>query len=493
MDQTVDRGGSALTHAQIRLILLGLVLAMFLGALDQTIVATALPTIGRELHDVQNLSWVVTAYLLTSTAVTPLYGKLSDVHGRRVMLLIAILVFLGGSVASALSRDIYVLIAARALQGLGGGGLISLAQTIIGDIIAPRERGRYQAYFASVFVTSSIAGPVLGGFFAEALHWSFIFWINLPIGLVAYFMTNRVLKLLPRHERKHQIDLLGALLMIVATVALLVALTWGGTTYAWKSPQIIGLLVGSAAIWVLFAFRLATAPEPFIPLDTLSNPVVRFGVGATFFGVGAMVGLSVYVPLYFEAVLGLSAAESGVALIALMGGTVTGATITGRFMARVEHYKRAPVFGLIFSTSVTLIFAFLPATLPVPAVEAILAIIGMGIGTIFPVTTTSVQNAVPIFQIGTATGVLNFFRSLGGAIHVAGFGAIFLAGAVSDSSLASVQAIISNGPQSGVDFAHVFSGVFLAAAIVQALALFFIVMMEERPLRSAVHSGDGAG
>ncbi|MBZ0228011.1 MAG: MFS transporter, partial [Bauldia sp.] len=198
MHEPVGQVQPALDHAQIRTILFGVVLAMLLGALDQTIVATALPTIGRELNDVENLSWVVTAYLLTSTAVTPLYGKLSDVHGRRLMLLVAIGVFLLGSVACGVSQNIYALIAARAFQGLGGGGLMSLGMTIIGDVIAPRERGRYQAYFAAIFVTSSIAGPVLGGFFAEYLHWSFIFWINLPLGLVAYLMTNHVLKLLPR-------------------------------------------------------------------------------------------------------------------------------------------------------------------------------------------------------------------------------------------------------------------------------------------------------
>src|ERR1700686_798875 len=188
-----------LSLGEIRTIVFGLMLAMFLAALNQTIVATALPTIGRDFRDFELLPWVVTAYLLTSTAVAPLYGKLSDIHGRRAMLLLAIAIFLGGSVACAVSRNIFVLIGARALQGLGGGGLLSLGQTIVGDVVAPRERGRYQAYFAAVFVTSSIAGPALGGVFAEHLHWSFVFWINLPLGTAAYLLTNRVLKLLPRH------------------------------------------------------------------------------------------------------------------------------------------------------------------------------------------------------------------------------------------------------------------------------------------------------
>src|SRR4051812_530987 len=234
---------SPVSQTDVRTILVGVMLAMFLAALDQTIVATALPTIARELNDVRNLAWIITAYLLTATAVTPLYGKLSDITGRRPMVLLAIVVFLGGSVACALARNIYVLIAARALQGLGGGGLLSLAQTIIGDVIPPRERGKYQAYFAAVYVTASIMGPVLGGFFAEHLHWSVIFWINLPIGILAYYMTNRVLRLLPRHEVPHAIDVIGAALMVVASVSLLLLLTWGGTTFPWASAPILALAV----------------------------------------------------------------------------------------------------------------------------------------------------------------------------------------------------------------------------------------------------------
>ena len=195
-----------LDHAEIRTIVLGILLAMLLGALDQTIIATALPTIGRELADVENLSWVVTAYLLTTTAVTPLYGKLSDIHGRRAMLLVAISIFAAASAACALAPNMTVLVLARALQGLGGGGLLSLAQTIVGDVVPPLERGRYQGYIGVVFAAASIGGPVIGGFFAEHLHWSLIFWINLPIGLVAFLMTNRVLKRLPRHERPHRLD-----------------------------------------------------------------------------------------------------------------------------------------------------------------------------------------------------------------------------------------------------------------------------------------------
>ena len=214
-------------------------MAMFLAALDQTIIATALPTIGREIGDFDLLPWVVTSYLLTATAVTPLYGKFSDIRGRRRTMLVGIGLFVAGSVACALAPTMIVLILARGLQGLGGGGLISLAQTIIGDIVAPKERGRYQAYIAGVFVSSSLAGPVLGGFFAEHLHWSIIFWINVPLGLIAFFMTDRLLRRLPRHDRPHALDVLGAVLLVAATSVLMLALNWGGVRYPWGSLQIL--------------------------------------------------------------------------------------------------------------------------------------------------------------------------------------------------------------------------------------------------------------
>jgi EmrB/QacA subfamily drug resistance transporter len=472
---------------EIRTILIGVMLAMFLAALDQTIVATALPTIAADLHDVRNLAWIVTAYLLTGTAVTPLYGKISDITGRRPMLLLAITVFLTGSIACALSRNIYVLIAARAFQGLGGGGLQSLGQTIVADVVAPRERGRYQAYFASVYVTSSILGPVLGGFFAEHLHWSVIFWINLPIGLVAYFMTNRVLKMLPRHEVSHRIDALGALLMVVATVSLLLVLTWGGATYPWTSTPILSLGVLTVVAWALFAVRLLTAPEPFVPLAVLGNPVVTFGVIGTFFGVGAMVGLSVFIPLYFEAVLGLTASESGLALIAFMGGTVVGASATGRIMLHFERYKWSATIGLALSAAAMALLAAFPTSFSLWEVEVILAIAGIGMGTIFPISTTAVQNAVQPHQMGTTTGVLNFFRSLGGALLVAAFGAVFFAMLSADASHVSIEEAVEQGARTGIDFSGVFRGVYGAAALALFLSFLGIFMMEERPLRR--HSG----
>ena len=336
----------ALTHPEVRAIVLGIMLAMFLGALDQTIVATALPTIGRHFGNLEDLSWVVTAYLLTGTAVTPLYGKLADIHGRRVVMLTAIVIFVTGSVACALAPTMSALVLSRAFQGLGGGGLMALAQTIIADIVSPRERGRYQGYIGAVFATSSVGGPVLGGFLTEHIDWSLIFWINLPLGLCALGMTSSVLRRVPYQPRKHKLDVIGALLMMAASIALLLALTWGGRRFEWISPQIGGLLFGSAALWGVFSWRLVAVSEPFLPLSVLANPVVRCATLAGACNMGTLVGMTIFVPLYFEVVLHLSASESGMALIPLMGATVMFSTITGRMMTHVVHYKRMALVGL---------------------------------------------------------------------------------------------------------------------------------------------------
>src|SRR3982074_1788215 len=262
-------GRWVLSHGEIRTIVLGLMLAMFLAALNQTIVATALPTIGREFRDFELLPWVVTAYLLTSTAVAPLYGKLSDIHGRRAMMLASIGIFIAGSAACALAPDMIMLILGRGLQGVGGGGILPLAQAILADAVAPRERGRYQAYMGSVWVTAGLGGPVLGGVLAEHFHWSMIFWINVPVGLVAALMAHKALARLPRHDRKHKLDLLGAGLMMASAIPLLLAITRGRTRYPWLSLPIAALVVASGVLSVAFGWRPTQAPAPLLPLSRL--------------------------------------------------------------------------------------------------------------------------------------------------------------------------------------------------------------------------------
>ncbi|TSJ61689.1 MFS transporter [Starkeya sp. 3C] len=471
-----------LAHAEIRVIVTGVMVAMFLSALDQTIIATALPTIGAQFGDLEGLSWVVTAYLLTGTAVTPLVGKLADIHGPRPVLMGAIALFLVGSVLCALAPGMNWLIIGRAVQGVGGGGLIALAQTIIGLLIAPRERGRYQGYFAIVFITSSIAGPILGGFFAEHLHWSLIFWINVPLGLIAAAMSYRALRRLPAHHHPHRLDILGAALMCAATVALLLALSWGGTHFRWLSLPILGLLALSVLLWAGFGLRVATASEPLMPVSILANQVVRTGVPAAAFAMGTLVGLSIQMPLYLEGVMGLTASESGVALIPLMAGVVVGATGAGKVMGSVTHYKRLPLVGLVASMAALSVLALWPLGLPVIVVGLAMGVTGVGLGTVLPVSTVAIQNAVPLPQMGTATGVVNLFRSLGGAVLTAGFGAIVIG--MSGIEASALLERLLEGRAQVAPLADAFRWVFVAAAASLAVSLVAMIAMEERPLRS---------
>jgi EmrB/QacA subfamily drug resistance transporter len=480
-----------LDHAEIRAIIIGILLAMLLAALDQTIVATALPTIGRELGKVELLPWVVTAYLIASMAVTPLYGKISDIHGRRGTLLVSIGIFVFGSIVCALARTMLTLVIARAVQGLGGGGLISLAQTIIADIVSPKERSRYQGYIASVFMAASLAGPVLGGFIAEHLDWSLIFWINLPLGLVAFLMTNSLLRKLPRHERPHRLDIAGAVIMVAATVTLMLALNWGGVRYEWVSWPIIGLVAVSLALWASFVVWIMHTSEPLIPLAVLANQVVRSGTLAACFGMGTYIGLTIYMPIYFQAIVGLSASDAGLATIPLMLGTVTGATLSGRIMSRVKRYKLLPMAGLAGAIACLSFLVFEPRGLPLVAVEIILGVTSLGLGMLLPVTTVAIQNAVELHQLGTTTASMNFFRSLGGAITVAVYGAIVLgSGAVGRGQALTAESVATHIGQN-VALARPFRWVFLAAAAGLAVALAWLAVMEERPFAQLPREGRG--
>jgi EmrB/QacA subfamily drug resistance transporter len=475
-----DTGRPNLSHPEIRTIMIGIMLAMFLGALDQTIVATALPTIGVHFGNIGELSWVVTAYLLTGTAVTPLYGKLSDMHGRRAVMLTAIAIFIVGSLACALAPSMTALVLARALQGLGGGGLIALAQTIIADVVSPRERGRYQGYISAVFACSSVGGPVMGGFLTEHVDWSLIFWINLPLGLAALGMTSSALRLIPFRPRQHRLDFIGALLMMAASVALLLALSWGGQHYAWLSAEIGALLVTSAVLWVLFAWRLRRAAEPFLPLSVLGNPVVRYAALAGSCTMGTLVGMTIFVPLYFDVVLHLSASQSGLALIPLMGATVTWSTIMGRLMVHVDRYKRISLGGVVLAILALAPLALWPDEVPTWMVLVLLAVIGSGMGTVFPVSTVCLQNAVPHRQMGIATGAANFFRALFSALIVAALGAIVL-GDLGGATGTTVETLTRAA--SAPELAHAFRFVFIACGAVLILGGIFLILMEERPLK----------
>ncbi|MGE0718541.1 MAG: MFS transporter [Alphaproteobacteria bacterium] len=479
MPPAADADPTHLSHREIRSTIFGLMMAMMLAALDQTIVATALPTIGRELGDFANLPWMVTAYLIAATAVVPLYGKLADTHGRHVTMLSAIGIFVAGSVASALAPTVGWLAAARALQGLGGGGLVALAQTIIADVVPPKERGRYQVYIASVFAASGVAGPILGGVMAQHLHWSVIFWINVPAGAAALLMTNAVLRRMPRRHDRRPLDLIGSALMVAATATLMLALSWGGSRLPWLSPVILALFLSSAMLWAMFVFRLRTAPEPLIPHDLLSNPVVACGLAASGLAMGTFIGLTFFAPIYLELVVGLSASKSGLALIPLLVGTVTGAILSGHTMARVRHYKRLPLGGLTLSATALATLAITSPGLPLWAMELLFALSSFGVGTAFPVTTVAIQNAVMLHRIGTATAALHFFRQLSGAVMVSLFGAIVLSGGASVvRGLGTTLA-----PGADIALAGAFRWVFLLGAFGVALSLLFFALMKELPLR----------
>ncbi len=463
----------AMSKAEIRVIMIGLMVAMFPGALDSTIIGPAMPTIGRDLGDVGNLPWIATAYLLVATAVTPLYGKLSDIHGRRVMLLIAIGLFAIGSTLCALAPTMITLALARAAQALGGGGLVSLAMTVIGDIVPPRERPRYQVYTSMMWTSASLLGPILGGYFAELWHWTLIFWINLPICLAAWLLTDAKLKRLPRHERPHKLDIAGACLLVLASGLAQLALSWGGTVYPWSSPLILGLAGCAALFTALFVWRLARAEEPLIPYRLLSNQIVLTGASSVGVTMGVFVGLTVYTPIFFEDLRGLPASRSGLALLPLMVCSTIGAVAAGRVMTHMRRYKFVALVGLAMSAAALLPIVFQPRDLPIAAIEALLALVSIGVGSVFPTTTVSVQNSVARHDLGTATSLITFMRNLGAAVGVAVFGAALKGADLGASASKSTPAL-----------ANAFGSVFLMAAGGLVAALCILWLMEERSLSS---------
>ncbi|OBQ85767.1 MDR family MFS transporter [Mesorhizobium sp. WSM3873] len=483
MDQTVDNRTTmrtmappSISESEKNAIIGGVLLSMLLAALDQTIVSPALPTIARALGHAEYLPWIVTGYLLTATAMAPLYGKISDVYGRRPVIYAAILIFLLGSLVSALAPNMLVLVIGRAIQGAGGGGLFALTQTVIGDLVPPRERARYAAWISGTWAVASVAGPLLGGVFAEHLHWSLIFWINLPIGFLAMAIINNPLKKLPIAAKHHRIDGLGAVLLVIATALLLLALNWGGSTYPWFSPEILGLVACSAVFWALFALRLLRASEPLISLEVLGNRIVLAGTLSMFLLQAANIGASVYLPVYLQSVVGLSVSESGIAMLGLLLGTVAGATFSGRMIPRFVHYKRIAMVGVSLAIACIGVLSAIATHASLLEVEILTTLIGLGSGTTFPVSTVSVQNAVDRAHLGVATGVLTFLRTLGGALGVALLGAV---------ALGYGLPLAAEGSQTHIELtsAMPFVMIFLTAGITLVLALIALALMPEKPLR----------
>jgi EmrB/QacA subfamily drug resistance transporter len=454
----------------IHIIFVSLMLVLLLAALDQTIVSTALPTIVGDLGGIQHLSWVVTAYLLASTVVMPLYGKLGDLYGRKGVLQAAIVIFLIGSALCGISQNMTELIAFRAVQGIGGGGLTVCVIAVIGDLIAPRERGRYQGYTIGVFAAATVIGPLLGGVFVDRLSWRWIFYINLPLGAIVMFVIGAVF-----HSRgtrvTHEIDYLGAAVLAGALASLVLFTSLGGTTYPWGSPEMIALIAIAAVLIAVFVLVEHRAKEPILPLELFRNRtfVVMSGVGWI---VGlALFGAVTFMPLYLQVVKGRSAMGSGLLLTPMMAGVLTVSIVVGHLTARFGRYRPFPIAGTAVLSIGLLLLSFLRADSPIWAAPAAMIVVGLGVAGVMQIITLAVQNSVDHRLLGVATSGATLFRQVGGSVGVALFGAVFanrLAAELSHLLPRGARAPASTNPAA---IKHLPAGVHDAYAQAVALAL----------------------
>ncbi|MET8007654.1 MFS transporter [Nonomuraea glycinis] len=503
-------------HRGLGLIIIALMLGMLLAALDQTIVSTALPTIVGDLGGLAHLSWVVTAYILASTVSTPLWGKLGDQYGRKRLFLAAIVIFLAGSALCGLSQSMAQLIAFRGIQGLGGGGLMVLAQAIVGDVVSARDRGKYQGYFGAVFAVSSIVGPLLGGLFVDHLSWHWVFYVNLPLGAIALFVVVAVLPS-DRTRTRHRIDYAGVVLLGGATSCLVLIATWGGTIYPWRDPVIVLLAMAAVAMlagWVVSARR---AREPVLPLELFrirafsTASIVGFVVG---FG---MFGALTYLPLYLQIVHGVSATLSGVYLLPMMAGMLTMSIISGQVISKTGKYRYFPIAGTAFATVGMFLLSTLTEFSSLVALGVYLLVLGVGLGMTMQVLVIVVQNAVDFKDLGVATSGATFFRSIGGSFGVATLGAVFTGRLAADVSEVLARKALPSGfdpatvqrdptaiqrlpPDLAAEFLHVYADsvavVFRVAAPIMLAAFvltWFIPQQRLRQTTKAADLGEGLG
>jgi EmrB/QacA subfamily drug resistance transporter len=485
-------------------IMSALMLVMLLAALDQTIVATALPRIATELNGLNKLSWVATAYLLTSAVTTPIYGKISDLLGRKKIFQTAIGIFLVGSVLCGVSQTMNQLVIARALQGIGAGGLISLVLAIVGDVITPRQRGRYVGYFTVVFVGASVAGPLLGGFLTDSLSWRWVFFVNIPLGAIALSAVATRLHL-PVHKREHHIDYLGAVLLAAASVCLLLATVWGGTTYAWHSAQIIGLLAAGTVLAVIFGWWEARTKEPIIPPRLFKNDIFSVSVVLSLLAGVAMFATILYIPIYQQIVRGNSPTRSGLLMLPLIVGLMAASITTGRLTSKWGKYRIFPIVGTLTMAFGMWLFSHLTLTTSEVTLSLWMLVIGIGIGSFMQIMTLAIQNSVQRSEMGTATSSATFFRSLGSSFGGAIFGAILISRLTKHLSElapnAAGQAKISAGSiEKGGNlhalppavahnvseaFVRSFHDMFLLAVPVALLAFVVALFLRETPLRAS--------
>jgi EmrB/QacA subfamily drug resistance transporter len=496
-----------LTHRQIMVVFSGLMAGMLLAALDQTIVSTALPTIVGDLGGLDHLAWVVTSYILASTISTPVYGKLGDLYGRKKLFQAAIVIFIVGSVLCGLAQNMVELIGFRALQGLGAGGLMVGALAIIGDVVPPRERGRYMGYMGGVWAFASVLGPLLGGFIVDHLSWRWVFYVNVPVAAVALVVVAAVLHA-PTKRVSHRIDVEGTLLLAACAAAITLGLTWGGVQYAWGSPVIVGLFAAGAVLLVLFVLQERRAAEPVIPLGLFRNDVFDVST-ATGFIVGlAMFGAITYLPLYMQVVHGVSPTSSGLRLLPLMAGVLTSSILGGRIISRIGRYKVFPIVGTLLMSIGMWLLSHLGAHTSFTLAYVYMAVLGLGLGSVMQVLVLAVQNSVDYRNLGVATSTSTFFRSMGGSFGVAIFGSIFAnrlhfwlprlvphdvlaktpASELVHASPAQLHAMppaVHDGLVAAIS--HSLNTVFLWAVPVCVLAFVLTLFLRELPLREQAH------
>jgi EmrB/QacA subfamily drug resistance transporter len=441
------------------------VLAMLPAVLDQTILATGLPVIASDLGNIGDVSWVVTAYVVAAAAATPLWGKLGDRHGRKRLLQIALTVFVASSALCAAAQDITQLIVLRLVQGAAAGGLMALAMAAVGDLVSPRERGRYQGYIAATFAVATIVGPLLGGVLVESATWRWVFLVNLPVGIVALVGLSLRLPAPEVEPPAHSLDVLGAGLLAGATSSLMLVCIWGGNRYAWDSAPILGLIAATLALAAALVARERSAADPIVPFHLLRTRTVAVASAALFLAIAALFSITVFVPLFLQVTTGATPTEAGLLLAPAMLGVTVSTTLSGRAIARTGRYKRYPVAGLALMTAALVLLAAMAGEHSQVDTGIALVIFGLGFGMVTQVMITAVQNSVDRRELGIATATTGFFRALGGAVGAAVLGAVFAShvGAGEDVT-AGVQAV------------------FLVAAPIAALALAVVLLLREVPL-----------